>query len=288
MRNVKCVLSILKQDLRKWTEDYRLRMVALLIIVLCIDNAHGVAMAAEYYGTKSSIWTFPFIYSQHHMKLLFTFPLILLFCNAPFVDNNKLMILSRTGGRRYLIGQILYIAAASFIYYLFIWLCTIITTLPNAELAHDWGDILYTVSYCSTIIYNDDVSFFDVSGYVLNNYTPIAACLYTVLMSWLNAVMMGMIIFASNIFSPVKYLGISICGGLICLSNLIINEGTGWVYQYWFSPVSWNTINVSGIKGPTGNPHMSYCIAVYASVIVLLGAAVIIFGKRKILKMEVS
>ena len=113
MRSVRCVLNISLQNIRKWSEDYRIWTIAVLVIILCFDSVRIMNTIAAALGNSSSLWIYPFAYSQYHMKLLYSLPIILMFCNAPFIDSNKLMILTRIGGRRYLAGQMGYIILAS-------------------------------------------------------------------------------------------------------------------------------------------------------------------------------
>ena len=147
MRSVRCVLNISLQNIRKWSEDYRIWTIAVLVIILCFDSVRIMNTIAAALGNSSSLWIYPFAYSQYHMKLLYSLPIILMFCNAPFIDSNKLMILTRIGGRRYLAGQMGYIILASLAYYGFVFLCTIVISLPVAEFSADWGDAIYTLAF---------------------------------------------------------------------------------------------------------------------------------------------
>lgn len=38
MRSVRCVLNISLQNIRKWSEDYRIWTIAVLVIILCFDS----------------------------------------------------------------------------------------------------------------------------------------------------------------------------------------------------------------------------------------------------------
>ena len=151
MRSVRCVLNISLQNIRKWSEDYRIWTIAVLVIILCFDSVRIMNTIAAALGNSSSLWIYPFAYSQYHMKLLYSLPIILMFCNAPFIDSNKLMILTRIGGRRYLAGQIGYIILASLAYYGFVFLCTIVIFLPVVEFSADWGDAIYTLAFSDRI-----------------------------------------------------------------------------------------------------------------------------------------
>lgn len=289
MRSIKCVFRIAFQNFRKWSEDYRLWIIALLVLILCIDNLRSMITVASELGNKASIWTYPFIYSQFYMKLVCSLPIILLFCNAPFVDSNKLLILTRSGATKYLIGQILYIVFASFVYYFYIMLCTIITALPFAELSADWGNAVYTLAYSNNagwVAVQDEIHFLEVSGFVVQNFSPVSACLLTLLLSWLCGVMFGLIMLLCNLMSRNKYLGSVICGAIMALCAFAGNETMGLPAMMRYSPLSWITLDISGGKANPGFPDITYCVTVYLSVTAALAAAILFFGRSRILRME--
>ncbi len=289
MSNVKCVLSISFQNFRKWSEDYRLWTIAVLVIILCFDSVRIMNTIAAALGIKASLWIYPFAYSQYHMKLLYSLPIILTFCNAPFVDNNKLLILTRSGGLKYLLGQLGYIILASLAYYFFVFVCTVLFSLPTAEFSADWGNAIYTLAFSNSagqIALKEELFFLNVSGYVVQNYTPFEACLITIILSWLNGVMFGFILCLCNLLSGNKYLGSAICGIIMAFSCFAENEGRGMYFLLKFSPLSWITLDISGVGLNNNYPNLWYCVTVYLTAIFVMGAAILIFGRKRILKME--
>lgn len=290
MSNIKCILNISLQNIRKWSEDYRIWTIAVLVIILCFDSVRIMNTIAAALGNSSSLWIYPFAYSQYHMKLLYSLPIILMFCNAPFIDSNKLMILTRTGGRRYLAGQMGYIIIASLAYYGFVFLCTIVISLPVAEFSADWGDAIYTLAFSDSagqIALKEELFFLKVSGLVVQNYTPISACLITLLLSWLNGVMFGFILCLCNLLSGRKYIGSAVCGIIMAFCCFAENEGRGMEFLLKYSPLSWTTLDISGVGLNKEHPGLWYCIAVYLTAAVVMGILIMTFGRKRILKMEV-
>ena len=120
MNFFKVSFSICLQNLRKWSKDYRIWSIFALLFIVIQIYVDDIKKLSLYLDCDIPVWIFPFMYSQYYTKVLFTVPIILLFCNAPFIDQNQLYIYIRSGRKKWLTGQILYIIAASFIYYLFI------------------------------------------------------------------------------------------------------------------------------------------------------------------------
>lgn len=45
MRSVRCVLNISLQNIRKWSEDYRIWTIAVLVIILCFDSVRIITLS---------------------------------------------------------------------------------------------------------------------------------------------------------------------------------------------------------------------------------------------------
>ncbi|MBD5384319.1 MAG: hypothetical protein HDR72_04905 [Ruminococcaceae bacterium] len=282
MSSLKTVISICAQDLRKWQTDHRVRTIAVLAVIIVQIYVDDMRRISDGLGTAMPVWIFPFLYSQFHTKLIFTLPIVLLFCNAPFTDRNQIFVYIRTGRTKWLCGQVLYIAAASAVYYIFLLIVTILSTLFNGGDALDWGKTLTTTANSNAALYFDS-PFIDVSSVVVRFFSPFSACWFTFLLSWLCAVMLGLILFLCNIVSGTRFIGIAITSTLIVLSALVNNSFPQFLK---FSPVSWNTLDNIDIGGRTTKPSFAYCIVVYAAVIVLLIAAIFIFGKKNSLDVK--
>lgn len=288
MKCVKSVLNICIQNVRKWTSDYRVWVIAALLFFVCFDNAASLSELAEVYGVKSTLWYFPFAYMSFHTKLIVTLPLILLMCNAPFSDANNLFVIARAGRTKWICGQLLYIALASGIYYLFIFVCSFVTALPYAELSAEWGSLLTTIAYNGqSASYIIKSHFVVVSGRVLRCFTPLFACWFTFLLSWLNGIMLGLIICAGNVIFRKKSIGCGFAGFLIVLSGFFEQEGMGWYRYIWFSPVSWTTLDRVDVGGTTEYPSFYYCITVYLTAILILAAVIIVYIRKRSLEKEV-
>lgn len=78
MKCVRSVLCICIQNIRKWTYDYRVWIIAALLFFVCFDNSASLGELARFYGVRSTLWYFPFAYMSFHIKIIVTFPLVLL------------------------------------------------------------------------------------------------------------------------------------------------------------------------------------------------------------------
>lgn len=283
MGSVKTVWAVCAQNLRKWATDYRMWTIAALLIIMVQIYVDDMQKVAVLLGTKVSFWIYPFIYVQFHTKVIFTLPVILMFCNAPFTDKNQIFVYTRTSRAKWLWGQVLYIFIASAAYYLFILLLTFFSTFFIAEPSLEWGKTLYMIAN-SRVAANAGAFFLNVPNIILEYFSPIEATFLTLLTSWLSAVLLGMIVLFFNLITGTRFIGIVISSALV-VWTVLVSIG-GWIDYVRFSPISWNTLNNIDAGGMTANPSFEYCLCVYGGLIVVLIAGIIIFGRKKSLDVK--
>lgn len=247
----------------------------LIMVAIYTDDMRKIANEI---GTEVPIWTFPFLYSQFHTKLIFTLPVMLLFCSAPFIDENQTFVIMRAGRTKWLCGQMLYIIITSALYYVFLFAATLLMTVFSGEKTLGWGRTIITAAN-SGIAHAVGAPFIDVSNFVTIYFSPLQAVWFTFILSWLSAVLIGAVLFLCNCLTGTRIVGMAISSTLVVFPALVKNGG---LPQFlWFSPISWNTLDNVDVGGLTTNPPFYYCVGVYCGLIILLFAAVFIFGRKK-------
>ncbi len=278
MGSLKTVASVCAQNLRKWQTDYRIWVIAVLLIIMIriyVDDMRNLSIKLD---ADMPIWIFPFIYQQFHTKLIYTLPIVLLFCNAPFVDQNQIFVYMRIGRVKWLCGQVLYVITASALYYLFILAVSLLSTIIYGDGGMDWGSTLRTLANSNAAMYFDYV-YVDISYTVIKFFSPLQAVWFTFLLSWINAVNIGLIIFLFNTESGSRFLGVLISSAMVVLSAVADDYVLPALLPY--SPVSWITLNNIDVGGTTDNPSFAYCISIYLILTAVLIAAIFIFGRKK-------
>lgn len=277
MKSFNAIWAVCAQNFRKWQTDQRVWCVWLMLLFLTLLYTDDMKTVAYYIGTKPPLWTFPFLYSQFHTKLLFTFPIVLLYCNAPFVDNNQIFVCMRSGRTNWLCGQVLYVVLSSGIYYIFLFLMTILTSVFSCELSAQWGKTLPTLATSSAAA-NSGAVFIEVSEFVIEYFTPVQAVWFTFVLSWCSAVFLGMLIFVCNLLTGTKIAGILSAGLAVAICGSV--EHFNMKKLLHFSPVSWNTLDNVDVGGTTSNPSFTYCICVYTALFILITVLILIFGRK--------
>ena len=117
--------------------------------------------------------------------------IILLFCNAPFTDEQQLFVMLRVGKLRWFVGQILYIILASVCYFGIIVLMTIFRFFPYIGVSIEWGDALRNGSM-------ENIFGASVPLKVLEQFSPIQAFGYAFGISVGVGIVFGLLILLIN------------------------------------------------------------------------------------------
>lgn len=106
-------------------------------------NIKGLAQAGGYGITP---YLLPHFFASGVFEKYGLFLLILLTCDAPFMGENSLYAIYRSGKMTWVTGKILYIFALNIIFQLILFLSQLIVLLPNAGISREWGSVLYTAA----------------------------------------------------------------------------------------------------------------------------------------------
>lgn len=257
MKFIKNVFNVCVHNFRKWKTDYRIWTLGAILLLLTHNSMNELKSVSNFLNVSIPPWSFTFLYTQFYMKLIYTLPLLFIFCDAPFIDRDHLFVIIRTGRIKWFLGQVLYIIAASALYYLFLMACTLFFSYPNLTLTNEWGKLFYTISRTDAAM-QMDVWSFNVPWNILNYFTPIQAMVFTLLMSWSSGCLLGMIVFTCNVLQSKRIIGVIVGGSIIILSAFLSNDYLSG--SKWFSPLSWSTLNQIDIAGLTNCPPFQYCV----------------------------
>ena len=262
MRWLKTVCTIAGLNFRKWKSDCRVWVAFLLVLILIHSTTKQLGAVVAHTGVKSSPWIFPFLYMPYYNKLLFFFPLILIFSDAPFVDTNQFYVLYRSGRRKWCVGQARYIIGTSVLYFAFVALFSVVLNLGHIEFTKEWGKLFTTLAK-TNMAQRYDLGF-QPELTVLTYFTPASAMWFTFVHSVVCGVLLGFVIFLFNM----KVRG----GGTLLASLLLVlsAQAAKWDRLVKFSPVSWSTLNYIHLKPKDGLPAYGYVVAVYAGLAVVL------------------
>jgi hypothetical protein len=224
---------------------------------------------------KMSPWIFPFLYSAKYVKILFFAPLLLLFCDAPFIDPTQPYVISRSGRIAWSLGQLLYVIVLSGLYCVFLLLISNLFIITHVEPSWEWGPVLGTLGNTGAAQSMGLLS--TVSPRTLFYFSPVQATCFTLLLSWFSCVFLGLVIYALNSLTNTRSLGI-----LFAASFLVLDSAAGAYHLVaHFSPVSWSNLDYIDIGGLSAYPSITYVYCAFAIVSGVLIVLSIVANKRQ-------
>jgi hypothetical protein len=276
MKLLKISGMICMQNIRKWATNYRIWIVAILLLILTHSYTESFRTMCETVNMDMSPWIFPFLYNNWYVRLLFIAPLLLIFCDAPFTDSNQPYVIVRSGRKYWSIGQMAYIIVTSAVYFLFLFVISILLNIQYIDFSADWGKVLETMANrdgTSTSGINSTVS-----SRILFYFTPQSAIWFTFLLSWLCGIFIGMIVYVVNSMTSRRNFGVLTATFFVVLSS------AGFEKKNWFSPVSWTDLDTIDIGGLSQNPPITYVFSVYGILILILFIMAFIINRKQVIQ----
>ncbi len=260
-------IRICIQNMRKWIGNSRIIVSLIVIFLFTYLYTKGLWKISDYTGEKLSPYIFPFLTTYRYMKILYLFPLIMIFSDAPFIDSNQQFVMVRSGRLSWGIGQMLYIVVGSFCYTMFMLLSSVIVNIGHIQLDTSWGKGLIlaaTTNLTSALeIQYDTVK---VTGSIVRYYTPAQAMLWSFVFLWMICTILGLIIYDLNILFKSNAVGVLVTGFMVFFTA-IVDE----IQQFmWFSPVTWSSLNSIDVAKTTSLPSFYFVLYMYSGAIVIL------------------
>lgn len=275
MRSLKSVWNICRNNFRKWASNYRIICIGVLLVMLVHMFTKDIRLFVADFNIKITPYIFPFFFTQKYCRLLFLFPLILLYCDAPFIDANQPYIISRSGRKLWCVGQLLYIVISSFVYFFFILLLSVLINIRYITFSMDWGKLIAT--FYKTSAARDAGIPLWFSATIPEYFSPVQALCFSLLLLSLSGIFLGFLIFCLNTVAHSQAIGIIFASGFLLLDAALNGSGN----LLWVSPVSWNNIGNIAIGNSLAAPNIQYIYTGYTVSILLLMTISLLFIKRK-------
>lgn len=277
MDKCKNMLHTCGNNFLKWKSSPRTVICFFMLVVFLYSMTAGVRALTAAQNMAVTPWLFPFILSYSMNLCVLYFTLILLFCDAPFFDEQFPYLCMRTGRLVWVVGQILYIIFASLLFTVVNYILSLLACLPNLGFSLGWGKILRIMTMPTsgdflklymTGVMADPAG----SANVMSLYTPIQATLLSLLLMWLVGIFLGLLMFAINLRAH-QGIGALAASFFVFFDFFasIFADGHGFTTPviYYFSPVSWTNLTKLQMN-VNDRPPLSYALTVLCVVIILL------------------
>lgn len=273
-----CVINI-----KKWFTNPRIYILGLImgLVLICYSYDYYKVSSEIGYGVNI-LGLFVSVYggAPGFTRIMTLFGSVLLFCDAPFMDENQQFVYLRLGRKRWVAGTIIYVFVASFIYTLYLILALALGVLPNIGISAEWGELFEVTSINSGIIKAG------ITQKVLMDYSVLTGFLYMFGAVFLSCVIIGLVMYIVALFAKKGECILVGCG-------IIIIEGVGLYFTenisnilFHISPLS--LMQIWCLDDGSGNsyyPDMNFGIVFYVGltiVLLLIGMTVSKFANFEI------
>ena len=141
-------MSVCRYHFSRWKNNKRVVMSFLLAGIISFLLTEKVMNFSLENGTTLQMFEpFIWVFGDGESILLSALAVILLFADMPFLDGAVPYYLIRIKVRVWVIGQILYIISATFLYTMFILICTCILCSENAFTGNMWSPTAALLAY---------------------------------------------------------------------------------------------------------------------------------------------
>lgn len=231
-------IGVVVNALMKWKKDYRAWLV-FGIAAICVCNfVEPVFKVAARWGYAVTPWIFPFIDSQPFMKMIIYLGIILLFSNAPFLYQDQIFVIARSGRRAYAVGELGAVAIMTMLYFLGLMCVPVIVYAGKVGWSKEWGDVLFTAANTNALSQEGGVGTIIINLSIIENLTPLQAMALSYCLHVLTGIMLGYLVYLGNVTAEHhKWIGVFIAGVLVILDPIFK------MFKFKWSPVSWGDLD---------------------------------------------
>lgn len=265
---------ITKYQISRLLHNPRLYVIIFCNFIFLWSLLASFRQFLEAYNGTVTPFLFPFLFTHASVVFCFLSGIVILFSNAPFFDRTQMFLTIRTGKTIWAMGQIFYLALGSLMYFGLLYLMSILFLVPHLSFSLEWGSAWNTLAKTDLgLEYGVEIA---VSTDMINQFRPLEAIGYTLLMGVLNSVLIGLILFAGNLFFR-REVGIAAAMLLILAPYRLVFMPT---FLHYIVTTAWMDpryiFHVWGYKGPTWSQQIMILVGFNVVMVILC-----IWGLRK-------
>ena len=246
---IKEVFCVALRTFRSWVETPRCIVVFLVLAVILWNHLQPVSAFVEYAGYRTLPAYFPFLANDPLTQLLFMIGLVFLLADAPFMGESEVYVVQRIGRISWVIGKMFYVALATLVYFLVLFLLSMLLVAPWSSFAVEgWGKVISTL--VETTASSDINLSFSIDPAITTSYSPFWACATSLLMEWLGGMVIALVMMFINLATKSRY-GIAVAIFLVFLDLLVLN--TMSIAFNIISPASHARLSTSSVSGASGH-----------------------------------
>ncbi|MCI6676541.1 MAG: hypothetical protein MSG78_06545 [Clostridiales bacterium] len=270
-----------KCNMIRWKKEVRIYMIIAIEAVLMVRYFAASTVYGVQNGLKITPCVLPILFMtdlKSITKILIYLGMILLFCNAPFLEEDTPYFIIRSKRKSWWMGECMYIWGASFCYLVLIMILPLIVLLPVLSVDQLWGSLL--VDFMNN---GSKIDLISLPENIIKIIYPYVAQGLTFLAAWLSFVFLGHLIYMINLVFDKKLPGIIAAVFLVMLDSVVqwLGFGSAREWMYWYSPVNWTTMDIWDISGGRGIIPIWYVFVMPCIFTLILTVIIAVVSRKK-------
>lgn len=145
---IKQIIAVAGYNFRQWRGNSRIIITFCLGFILCfLLSDKAVQFAREYQTVMQILEPFVWTFGDANSILLSSLLLLLLFADMPFISSGTPFYLVRIDRKTWILGQVVYIITATFLYLVFILFSTSFVCMSQSFLGDMWSETAAILGY---------------------------------------------------------------------------------------------------------------------------------------------
>ena len=255
--------------------------VALVSLLMQMYAIQPVVQFCDAAGVNMTPFATVFVFNDIYYTFLSTIMslgMVALCADAPFLSQYQMQVLLRTGRKRWLCGQFVYLFVLSIIYTAFWSVCPLLCAFGRIEWSNQWGKIWTTLSFTDAAFQMRIM--LDIPYSIVSRYSPMEALMLCLSLRFLYIFMLGMIIFIGNLISRSLRRYSDRHADVTCLAYMLTTNG--FRPFYLASPLTLTRISMLDPRNIWFDPTPAKAFIVLGGGVLVLALYMLLPGRRHI------
>ena len=246
--------------------------VLIFFFFMCVTFLLPVRAVCAEYQYPVCPYFLPHLFSYLYFETGFFAAVIYFFSDIPFMNEWEANRVMKLGRKRWALVHIGEIIISGYLLMLSFFVLTFLPLVGVMEIENDWGNLLYTLS-----AKGDFRVAFDVSYKILQQYTPVSAVSFCLILGGAVISLIGLLMFMVSLLlsrTAAIIMATVVTGLPIFAENLANMNNQSWLW--YISPVSWLRLDYIEWDFGRGLPDMQYIALALVGMTLVCSAIIVI------------
>lgn len=281
MNSMRIVLNYSLMKIKSYFKSQKIVVLAVYVFLIMFSVFKGIRNFAITIGYNISPFSYPHLISTHYMKLLIMVGAVILFLDAPFINDLSINLMTKMKKKYWIISNSFYIFLMSIFYTALYNVFLLVGFIGVQTMIGDWGKLMYTVARNASVSREFDMKII-FNPIILDRYSPLQGMTHSILLSILEFAIIGMIIMTVSLFFKSNMPGIIAASVYILFEDYLSILGNLNISKY--VPVTYVNLGVF----ESTNTHFRISLTTAYFVLISIVIALMIISMYRLYKMDVE